>query len=58
MFKKQAHLDLRWTKQAIECYKLGCTCSKCNIPLIRETKEKCGMKPIVFELVRIYGAPK
>lgn len=48
----------RWTKSAIECYKIGCKCSICNMPQIKETKEKCGMKAVVLELVRRFGAPK
>lgn len=45
----------RWTQAAVDCYKLGCNCSKCNIPLIMETK--CQMKRTVITLVKLYGRP-
>ena len=44
-----------WTQQAVDCYKLGCNCSKCNIPLIMETP--CQMKRSVITLIRLYGVP-
>ena len=45
-----------WTRAAIECYEIGCTCSKCNINKIIETK--CFMKNIVIALVKEKGIPK
>ena len=45
----------RWTKAAIECYKIGCNCKLCEIANIIE--EKCQMKYIVIKLVEKYGAP-
>lgn len=45
----------RWTQSAVDCYRLGCNCSKCNIPLIMETP--CQMKRSVISLVRAYGIP-
>ena len=48
----------RWTKSAVECYKIGCVCSKCDIPKKKEDNGKCQMKPYVLELVKKFGAPK
>ena len=45
----------QWTLTAIECYKLGCDCEKCDLPSILETK--CVMKYAVFQLVRKFGIP-
>lgn len=45
----------RWTKQAIECFKNGMVCAKCNIP--EDLKEGCKMKPCVLELVKKFGKP-
>lgn len=45
----------RWTQSAVDRYKLGCVCSRCNIPLIMETP--CQMKRSVVTLVRLYGRP-
>ena len=49
-----------WTQTAIDCYKLGCNCSKCNLYKIYffKSKSKCMMKYTVFNLVKILGAPK
>ena len=49
-----------WTPTAIECYQLGCSCSKCNIYKFYfiESDFKCKMKDTVIELVRRIGAPK
>lgn len=48
----------RWTPSAIECYKIGCQCSKCNLlDNLELTKAQCRMKIAVFELVRKLGAP-
>lgn len=48
-----------WTPTALDCYELGCICSKCNIYKIYFEKSayKCKMKEKVFELVRKYGKP-
>ena len=46
----------RWTQSAIECYLIGCTCSKCYLyPIL---KDRCRMKKTVIELVRQFGKPK
>lgn len=46
-----------WTEQALECYHLGCDCSKCSI-----TKGHysfvCQMPKIVNILVDVVGKPK
>ena len=49
-----------WTRSAIECYELGCNCSKCNIYKIYFANSlfKCKMKETVIELVRKKGIPK
>lgn len=49
-----------WTPTAIECYELGCRCSKCNIYKLYFASNmfKCKMKETVIELVRKAGAPK
>lgn len=54
-----AHEDSlrRWTRSAIECYKIGCVCSKCYIPKLLESLKKCNMKPYVLESVKIFGKP-
>lgn len=48
-----------WTPTAIECYQIGCSCSKCNIYKIYffNTGMRCRMKDTVIELVRRFGAP-
>lgn len=48
-----------WTPTAIECYELGCRCSKCNLYKIyfENNLFKCKMKETVIELVRKYGSP-
>lgn len=47
----------RWTKTAIECYKIGANCSKCKeVP--EDLKTKCRMKKVILFLVRKYGKPK
>lgn len=48
-----------WTPSAIDCYKLGCNCSKCNLYKIyfANGTTKCKMKETVIELVRKLGAP-
>ena len=49
-----------WTPTAIECYRLGCNCSKCNIYKIyfEDSLFKCKMKETVIELVRKTGTPQ
>lgn len=49
----------RWTITAIECYKSGCNCSKCELinGLESITRYTCRMKQAVMELVRRVGAP-
>lgn len=48
-----------WTPTAIDCYKLGCCCSKCNLYKLyfKTGVFKCKMKETVIELVRQIGAP-
>lgn len=50
----------KWTPTAIECYLLGCNCSKCNINKIyfKDSIFKCKMKDTVIELVRKFGKPE
>ena len=49
-----------WTQTAVECYELGCCCSKCSLYKIyfSPSKIRCRMKDTVIELVRRLGAPK
>ncbi len=49
-----------WTSAAIDCYRIGCTCSRCNLNKIYflESSFQCKMKESVMELVRRIGAPK
>lgn len=49
-----------WTPTAIDCYSLGCSCSKCNLYKIYFIKSgiRCRMKDTVIELVRRLGIPK
>ncbi len=49
-----------WTPTAIDCYKLGCMCSRCNLYKIYFSKGnvRCRMKETVIELVRKFGAPE
>ena len=48
-----------WTQSAVDCYNIGCRCSKCNLYKIYFQKSvfKCKMKETVIELVRKIGAP-
>ena len=49
--------DKLWTDSAVECYDIGCRCSKCNnVP--EYFKEQCRMKYTVLQLVRLYGEPE
>ena len=49
-----------WTPTAIDCYNIGCRCSRCNLYKIYFEKNvfKCKMKETVIELVRKYGVPQ
>lgn len=48
-----------WNKTSAYCYKIGCTCRKCDLLLYYEfLQAKCRMKHVVMELVRTYGAPE
>ena len=49
-----------WTPSAINCYTIGCTCSKCNLYKIyfADSTAKCRMKETVIELVRKFGRPQ
>ena len=49
-------LSRKWTKQAYDCYSIGCDCSKCSIPT-QMTSKKCQMKAIVLELNTTVGKP-
>ena len=52
-------LQKRWTASAVDCYKLGCCCSKCNLYKIffKNSVVNCKMKETVIELVRQIGVP-
>ena len=52
-------LAKNWTPTAIDCYKLGCKCSKCNLYKLyfKDSIFKCKMKEVVIELVRTIGLP-
>ena len=47
------------TPTAIDCYKLGCRCSVCNLhkAYFENSIFKCKMKETVIELVRKLGVP-
>lgn len=49
-----------WTPTAIECYNIGCCCSRCNLYKIyfADKRYKCKMKETVIELVRKLGLPE
>jgi hypothetical protein len=53
-------ISKNWTPSAVDCYELGCVCSKCNINKIYFSSSlfKCKMKETVIELVRRYGIPE
>lgn len=50
----------KWTRGALDCYYIGCTCARCNLYKIyfKETKSVCKMKKIVLELVKRFGIPE
>ena len=52
-------MSKNWTPSAVDCYKLWCVCSKCNLYKIyfKDSYNKCRMKETVIELVRKLGAP-
>lgn len=45
-----------WTRDTIDCYKIGCTCSKCKI-IPKDIKKNCKLKKTVIKLVEKMGAP-
>ena len=49
-----------WTPSAIDCYLLGCACSKCYLYKIyfQDNNMRCRMKDTVIELVRRFGTPE
>ena len=53
-------ISKNWTSAAIDCYLIGCSCSRCNLYKIyfSESNFHCRMKETVIELVRRCGAPE
>jgi len=53
-------LNKKWTQSAIDCYSIGCMCTKCNLyKVFFSTRNlKCRMKETVIELVRKIGKPE
>ena len=53
-------ISKNWTQTAVDCYSIGCNCSKCNLNKIyfSQSTFKCKMKETVIELVRKIGIPK
>ena len=53
-------LNKKWTTAAIECYQIGCMCSKCSLYKLFFVKRNimCRMKETVIELVRRVGRPE
>ena len=53
-------ISKNWTPTAIDCYKSGCACSKCNLYKLyfKNSNTKCKMKETVIELVRRIGTPE
>ena len=49
-----------WTPTAVDCYAIGCSCSKCNLYKLyfANSDGKCRMKDTVIELVRRLGVPQ
>ena len=49
-----------WTPTAVDCYLLGCACSKCYLNKVYFIKSgvRCRMKETVIELVRRLGIPQ
>ena len=52
-------ISKNWTPTAIDCFSIGCICSKCNLYKLyfKNNIFKCQMKQTVIELVRKYGKP-
>lgn len=50
----------KWTPTAIDCYNIGCQCSKCGLYhlIFKNSTSKCMMKYTVWELVKNLGSPK
>ena len=46
----------RWTQSAVECYAIGCNCSRCYLQTIMQ--DRCRMKYAVRDLVRQFGLPE
>ena len=44
-----------WTQSAIDCYNIGCNCSKCIIK--KSISSECCMKQTVILLVKKFGKP-
>lgn len=53
-------LSNKWTDSAIDCYLIGCMCSKCYLYKVFFSKSTsiCRMKETVIELVRQIGIPE
>ena len=53
-------ISKKWTPTAVDCYEMGCNCSKCNLYKIYFSKSnyKCQMKYTVLKLVRTIGIPE
>lgn len=58
--ESSSETNKQWTRTAVDCYKLGCICSKCTLyeVFFSKKKFKCKMKETVIELVRKLGVPK
>lgn len=46
----------KWTNLTIDCYNLGCWCSKCTL-IPAHLKENCNVKKSVLKLVKELGRP-
>lgn len=46
-----------WTEQALECYKLGCDCSKCSVSK-GQYSFVCQMPKVLDILINLTGTPK
>lgn len=53
-------LAKEWTKSAIDCYSIGCMCSKCFLYHVFFSKKnyECKMKYMVIKLVKNLGTPE
>lgn len=54
--KKTVANPTRWSYGAIECYRIGCNCSQCDV-VPDDLKTKCRMKLSVIKLVEKLGKP-